>query len=187
MTSSHTRILVTGGSGRLGSELKAYFPTPGGSIASSIVEAMEPHHVLLYMNKVDRSGECWVWTGAKNKGYGYWAVWDKRRRRYVASYAHRVLYQLSGKAIPPEMGLDHLCRNRACVNPDHLEPVTCKENLNRSPLLPGARTCCKYGHPYTPGNTYLHVHRGKKARHCRMCAATRQRRRKAGLRAERQN
>lgn len=76
---------------------------------------------------VDKSGDCWLWMGAKWKGYGQFGVqqspgvWPLRK-------AHRVAYELIVGPIPDGMQLDHLCRNPSCVNPDHLEPVTNREN-----------------------------------------------------------
>jgi len=73
--------------------------------------------------KVDRraEGECWEWHGWRNaKGYGMFRPdWKGNARR-----VHRLAYELLVGSIPPGLALDHLCRNRACVNPSHLEPVT---------------------------------------------------------------
>src|SRR4051812_22635773 len=72
------------------------------------------------------SGECWIWTKSKTwNGYGLAAFEGK------TTTAHRVLYQLIKGPIPAGLDLDHKCRNRLCVNPDHLEPVTRRENLHR--------------------------------------------------------
>jgi hypothetical protein len=71
---------------------------------------------------------CWLWTGAK-AGKGYGAIWQGSSARMT--YAHRAIYESMIGAIPDELELDHLCRNHACVNPDHLEPVTHSENLRR--------------------------------------------------------
>jgi hypothetical protein len=88
--------------------------------------------------------------------------------------AHRVAYELFKGPIPAGMDLDHLCRVRCCCNPDHLEPVTRKENLRRG--LNGQKTACYKGHPYTPENTYYRANTGKKQ--CRLCAREMDRKRK---------
>src|SRR6478752_5165546 len=69
---------------------------------------------------------CWEWVGSvrKNDGYGRWSVGK-------GTLAHRVIYEKMRGAVPKGLELDHLCRNRLCVNPDHLEPVTTRENIFR--------------------------------------------------------
>lgn len=113
--------------------------------------------------KVDRSGECWTWTGATNgAGYGQFhlAGTDGRRQRY----AHRFAYELERGPIAEGLTLDHLCRNPRCVRPDHLEPVPMGVNVLRGNGLSARRarqTRCIRGHAFT--STYTdragHVHR----------------------------
>lgn len=100
--------------------------------------------VLSYTEKSE-SG-CWLWTRAKKEN-GYGVVWDGSRTRYV----HRVSYELFVGPIPDGLTIDHLCRVRSCLNPQHLEPVTAGENTLRgdSPAAVNARkTHCPRGHAF---------------------------------------
>lgn len=110
----------------------------------------------------DEVSGCLLWTASpRHDGYGQIGV-GGRNGRYVV--AHRASWVLSGRQLPePPLQLDHLCRVRRCVNPEHLEAVTCRENLRR-----GARaqvTHCPHGHPYSGEN--LRIISG--ARKCRAC------------------
>lgn len=121
--------------------------------------------------RVDPSG-CWVWMKSLNWG-GYGSFWLNGKR----TGAHRAAHLLFKGPIPDGHDIDHLCRNRACVNPTHLEPVTRSENLRRGAVGGHFRdkTHCKNGHRFTPDNTYTDP-RGWRA--CRTCA------REAGRRYE---
>lgn len=110
---------------------------------------------------------CWEWVGAMHRtGYGVNGL------PYGGSrMAHRVAYCLMKGGIPKGLDLDHLCRNRRCVNPDHLEPVSRRENLLRGETLPAAnakKTHCAKGHQLSGENLVLAQLRvGKRA--CRIC------------------
>lgn len=77
--------------------------------------------------KINKTDSCWLWIGGKQAaGYGSFGV------RGSGKLAHRVSYELHRGAIPDGLHLDHLCRVKSCVNPDHLEPVTPRENVRRA-------------------------------------------------------
>lgn len=117
--------------------------------------------------------ECWIWQGCPDeKGYGGFAC---RERAYKA---HRLSYTIFVGPIPPDLVIDHLCRTRNCVNPEHLEPVTDVENIRRGEaitIIQDRKTHCKYGHPFSGDNLRVDVsrRRGRQAstrRRCKECA-----------------
>ena len=103
------------------------------------------------------SDECWDWSGAKSRGYGLVYLSKGEAGRRTTRNAHVVVYEMLRGAVPSGLVLDHLCRNPSCSNPDHLEPVTMKENVLRGvgpTAINSRKTHCSNGHAYSDENTY---------------------------------
>lgn len=125
---------------------------------------------------------CWIWTATGTRG-GYGMFRTGTKRDGSNKLAHRVAYVLLKGPIPHGLHLDHLCRVRCCVNPDHLEPVTNKENCRRgnTGIACAAKTVCPAGHPYDLKNTAYHYRGPDKTsvnRICLECCKLRQRARR---------
>lgn len=133
-----------------------------------------------FWDKVRKTDTCWQWVGAINSaGYGSF-----RLSTTVSIQAHRWCYEVYRSPVPIDMVLDHTCRNRSCVNPDHLEVVTNRINVLRGygACAQNARkTHCPKGHEYTPSNTYSRL---LNQRACRECRRASNRERKSRLRAK---
>jgi hypothetical protein len=114
--------------------------------------------VMRYFH-VDPESGCWFTTETGRSWDGY--------QRALGGYLHVIAWQIRhGEPVPAGMAVDHLCFNRACFNPDHLEVVTGAENSARAGRR--IKACRRAGHPYTPENTYVD-RVGKRS--CRACRA----------------
>lgn len=128
---------------------------------------------------VNEETGCWEWTAYCNKnGYGTFKLGT------LSCLSRRVAYEHLVRKVDSPLQLDHLCRVRRCCNPVHLEPVTCAENVRRSPLISenakvrvraaiaasaavrARKTHCPQGHPYDEANTYMYGN----SRMCKQCA-----------------
>jgi hypothetical protein len=114
--------------------------------------------------KLNKVNKCWEWIGCLNSGYGEFMLNGKKWR------AHRYFYEHYKGKIPEGLHIDHLCSNKKCVNPDHLEAVTPRENNRRAQhirLL--KRVTCPYGHPLYGENLYIAHNKKGMFRNCKIC------------------
>ena len=121
-----------------------------------------------FWDKVNKTDTCWLWTASCSPtGYGVFRI-SQPVHKLVS--AHRWAYEQVHGPIPAGLQIDHLCRIRHCVNPDHLEAVTQKENLQRGKGTNGhsytRKTHCKHGHMFNCKNTQI---RPDGSRRCRVC------------------
>lgn len=127
-----------------------------------MIEPME-----YFFNRVEvLPNGCWQWLRSlADNGYGHYAFDNIREK------AHRFAFKVFVGEIPDYLQLDHLCRNRGCVNPEHLEAVSSKENVRRSPIqvttINARKTHCIRGHEFTAENTRLE--RNGTKRTCKTC------------------
>ncbi|MFI9271826.1 HNH endonuclease signature motif containing protein [Kitasatospora sp. NPDC052896] len=140
---------------------------------------------MRFFEKVDKGSEfdaCWIWKGAIDEdGYGKFRMPDKSVKG-----THIISWELANnRTVPKGWHVDHLCRIRACCNPDHLEAVEHSENVRRGTSFAAknaAKTHCPRGHEFTAENTRWHHN----SRECITCIRQRDRQRRQAQRAERE-
>lgn len=116
--------------------------------------------------------ECWIWTAYKNAcGYGWFRGQESKKEwGYTGRLAHRWAYEHFIGKIQEGFELDHICRNRSCVNPEHLQQVTHKENMSNAVEYKVRKDYCKKGHLLSPDNLYIcYKKNGQIRRICRIC------------------
>lgn len=121
-----------------------------------------------FWSHVNKTETCWVWTGHKMKS-GYASVYaGGGSKNPITKLVHRLAYELTKGLIPTGLTIDHLCSNRLCVRPDHLEAVTMRTNVLRSSshiAKQASSDHCVNGHMFDAANTY----RWRGGRYCRKC------------------
>ncbi len=115
--------------------------------------------MVRFWNKAIVNGDCFEWVAGKSRvGYGKFQLEGRTR------LAHRVAYEMVYGDIPGQLTIDHLCMNKLCVNPMHMELVTLSENVRRKIIVP--KTHCKHGHEFNKENTYYETRTKRKCRNC---------------------
>jgi hypothetical protein len=133
---------------------------PGKAILGALPRELLEERLSRWIDTSAGLFGCWPFTGTiALNGYGQLRI---RQQLYLA---HRVSFELAKGPVPAGLELDHLCRNRRCINPAHLEAVTTRENVMRG--LVGGRIACVNGHPYDQANTYRSPAGKRKCRTCR--------------------
>lgn len=125
------------------------------------------YHIARFWNNVEKTDSCWNWKGYKDFGYGRFTIYNTKLM------AHRFSYEMKNGMIDPELCLDHLCRNKKCVNPDHLEAVTIGENVRRGISTAATnfnKITCIRNHLLSGDNLYI-TKDGR--RQCRACGRIR--------------
>ena len=132
-----------------------------------------------FWSKVQKTETCWIWTASKDKhGYGQIGMSSRTYGTKRPHKAYRVAYELLVGPVPVGLEIDHLCRNPSCVNPDHLEAVSHKENMRRgrSGWNTRAKTHCPRGHDYSGPDGRVNKTAG--SRYCCVCNRNRTRERR---------
>lgn len=146
--------------------------TTAAAVAAS-VKARRQRAPALFWSRVNKTETCWHWTGATfHNGYG------RVKFRGRDTVAHRITYELEHGPIPAGLTLDHLCRVRPCVRPDHMEAVTLGVNVLRGETITrrnAEKTACDQGHPLSGANLFVRRDGRRRCRTCERASQKRQR------------
>ncbi len=145
-----------------------------------VTEFLRGHHQvkrtpLAHSEDCGYKDDCWIWDGGTNKETGYGIITKNGKTKL----AHRIVYQEMVEIIPDDMTVDHLCLQKLCVNPSHMEIVTLGENVSRAhhnglcTYKTAPRTHCYRGHPLIGDNVAIDSHGNRACRQCRRDAAKR--------------
>lgn len=124
------------------------------------IPSLTPVEIDRFWAKVDKTSDpngCWLWTASLSSvGYGAFGIGGRKTNKVYL--AHRVAYELIVGTIPDGLQIDHICMVRCCVNPDHMEPVTQRENILRGNGMSARharQTHCKRGHEFNDENSEI--------------------------------
>jgi len=145
-------------------------------------DGLKPRQLETFWSKVTKTQSCWLWLGYVDKD-GYGSHYTRVNGPTKNYRAHKLSYVLNVGEVPDGLVLDHICRVRNCVNPDHLRVVTNRVNVLAGigiTAINARKAVCKHGHEFTPENTAVD-NLGK--RYCRRCRMDYQRRYRANRKA----
>lgn len=154
-----------------------WYYVPMKSVLKKVADQAVERTIARFWSYVDKTPSCWIWTGWSNGRYPGFSIGRTK------VYAHRFSYELANGPIPEGMTIDHLCRNKMCVNPAHLEAVTNQQNVLRgdSPRVMSQRR--RPDQQFCGTGRHLWVQGAKRCAACKLEANRASRARKKGTHA----
>lgn len=143
-----------------------------GSESGKPIPVFSNHEKFLKNITIDQESGCWNWSGVMQLGYGCFCI-KNELGKWKAYKSHRISYELFIGKIKPKFLIDHICKNKKCINPDHLRQVTARinsiENSSGPAFQNSLKTHCSKGHELTEKNTHISKINGNKKRTCVIC------------------